>query len=766
MVHLPEIISDLAMILLVAGITTIIFKKYNQPLVLGYIVAGFITGPHFKLFPTITDTTNITTWSEIGVIFLLFALGLEFSFYKLKSVGPTAGIAALINMTALLTIGYACGQLLGWSTIESVFLGAMISLASTMIIIKAFEDLKLKGEYFTQVVFGILIIEDIVGIIMMVMVSTFATASADFSALTMVQSVLRLGFFLVLWFIMGMYLVPTFFKYTQKFMNEETMLISSVGLCLGMVVLGTSMGFSSALGAFMMGSLIAEAPNSEKIEHLFKPVKDLFGAIFFVSVGMLVDPQLLLEYAVPVICIFVANFCSKFIFATIGVIAAGKDLKTALLCSFSLMSLGEFSFILAALGVSLGLIGAHMYSIIVAVSVLTTVAAPGFIKLAGPVYTVLNRYMPAKIKSCLQQYAENDDEAKDVEWKQFLQTYFTRLIVFTTFLIAISAGAYYYLMPFLQQQFNLPYISGIAAFITLAVMAPFIRALLVNRSANPELFMILWLKNRANHISLTALIVFKVLVAGYFIYFVFAYLAQLPVIVSVIAAAVVMYVISSSEWLLREYLKMESRFLVNLNERHMQEYRRKLKEEGKDYTFGWFDEELFVIKYRIKEESVLSGRTLAGLSLRDKYGCNILQIRHGNDVVAMPGGNQKLLTDDKILLIGSTQQLDAVAAGEMKLGLETEGNRQTLKEFLLSQKDKKQEYLSCAITVKKDSVLLGKSMKNVDLRKRWNCLVIGLERGGYTKINPDVSLSFQQGDLLWVLGRQKMINELVREDLL
>lgn len=264
MTHLPTIINDLAMILLVAGVTTILFKKINQPLVLGYIVAGFITGPHFNFFPTITDKANVHAWSEIGVIFLLFALGLEFSFYKLKSVGSTAFIATAVEIGGMLAVGYFAGMLLGWNHMDSLFLGGMLSMSSTTIIIKAFDDLKLRAQRFTEIVFGVLIIEDIAGIVMMVLLATMAVASANVSTTELLLSIGRLIFFLVLWFVLGMYLVPSFFKWAKQLMNEETLVVISIGLCLGMVVLATQLGFSSALGAFIMGSLIAEAPNAEK----------------------------------------------------------------------------------------------------------------------------------------------------------------------------------------------------------------------------------------------------------------------------------------------------------------------------------------------------------------------------------------------------------------------------------------------------------------------------------------------------------------------
>ena len=454
MAHLPQIIVDLAMILLVAGVTTILFKKLNRPLVLGYIIAGFITGPHFSFFPTVSDAANIQVWSEIGVIFLLFALGLEFSFYKLKSVGNTAFIATAVEIGGMLGFGYVCGTLLGWSHMDSIFLGGMLAMSSTTIIIKAFEDLKLKGKRFTEMVFGVLIVEDIAGIIMMVMLSTLA--AAGISTMELAMGVGRLGFFLTLWFVMGMYLIPTFFKKAKDLMNDETLIVASIGLCLGMVVLATHMGFSAALGAFIMGSLIAEAPNAEHIEHLVKPVKDLFGAVFFVSVGMLVDPSLLLQYWFPILVLVAVTIIGKLIFSTGGVLAAGQNLNISMHCGFSLAQIGEFSFIIASLGMSLGVISDFLYPIIVAVSVVTTFTTPFFIMAADPAYKVVTKLLPAKVLQWLDRYTDEDDEAGDSDWSTLLQAYFTRMFIFLTLLFAIAMGSKYYLLPYLSDSLNLP----------------------------------------------------------------------------------------------------------------------------------------------------------------------------------------------------------------------------------------------------------------------------------------------------------------------
>ena len=366
MSHLPDLMKDLALILISAGIFTIIFKWLKQPLVLGYIVAGLLAGPYIDIFPSVIDTESINVWAEIGVVFLLFALGLEFSFKKLVNVGGTAAIAATTEVISMLVIGYCLGMALGWSTMDSIFLGGMLSMSSTTIIIKAFTDLGLRNQKFTGIVFGTLIVEDLVAILMMVLLSTIA-ATNNFTGEVMFESIIRVIFFLILWFVIGIYFLPAFFKKAKKLMNDETLLIISLGLCLGMVALSVKTGFSAALGAFIMGSILAETIEAEHIEHIIKPVKDLFGAIFFVSVGMLVDPAILVEYAWPVIIITLVTIIGKAIFSSLGVLLSGQALKTSIQSGFSLAQIGEFAFIIASLGVSLQVIGDHIYPIIVAV---------------------------------------------------------------------------------------------------------------------------------------------------------------------------------------------------------------------------------------------------------------------------------------------------------------------------------------------------------------------------------------------------------------
>ena len=771
MTHLPALIYDLAMILLVASITTLIFKKLNQPLVLGYIIAGFLTGPNFNLFPTISDMNNITTWAEIGVIFLLFALGLEFSFNKLKGVGKTAIIAALTEISGLILFGYLCGRILGWSLMDSIFLGGLISISSTTIVIKSFNDLKLRGQLFTEKVFGILIIQDIAGIIMMVMLSTLATASDSMPGLDLLFNVMRLLFFLILWFILGVYLIPTFFKKVYTLISDETLLIVSIGLCLGMVVLATNMGFSSALGAFIMGSLISETKMAERAEHVVKPVQDLFGAVFFVSVGMMVNPNLLVEYAFPIFLVILAVISGQIIFTSLGVLLSGQSLNTSMRCGFSLTQIGEFSFIIASLGMSLGVISDFLYPIIVAVSVITTFTTPIFISLADPACKKIKCSLPANFVSWLDHYTTDTDTTGegDTDWASFLRIYFSRLVAYVTLLTTISFLSLNYLLPYLVSLLPASYAVLSTAAITLLTMAPFLRAMLENRGHHPELFSVLWFKKRANHLPLIFLVIIKISTAFFFMFFVFSKILSFQFLAAILLTFIATAIIASSDWLLGEYLKMESRFLINLNEKQILKRRQALKEQHKDCPLNWLDEKLFIVRYKVEDASPLNNKVLSQLSFRENYGVNILQIINYDTVIDMPGGNDVITPESSMLFIGTFEQIKSLnaAAETTALGLSLKDGPINLRDFVLKQNGAdKSKFLYTTITVNATSPLLNKTIKASDLRDNWNCLVIGLERGNYTIVNPNISLVFEKDDLLWVLGKQKMINQLVREEIL
>ncbi|MCQ2362226.1 MAG: cation:proton antiporter [Acidaminococcaceae bacterium] len=764
--HLPAIISDLAMILLVAGITTILFKKINQPLVLGYIIAGFITGSNFQYFPTVADSVNISTWSEIGVIFLLFALGLEFSFYKLKSVGSTAFIGTTCEIFGMLFMGYVAGKCLGWNDMDSVFLGGMLSMSSTTIIIKAFEDLGMRGKSFTEIVFGMLIVEDIAGIVMMVMLSTIATASSGISSAELAMSVARLIFFLVLWFVCGMYLIPSFYKKTKNLMNEEMLVVVSIGLCLGMAVLATHMGFSSALGAFIMGSLIAEAPNLHTIEHLVKPVKDLFGAVFFVSVGMLVNPVLLIEYWFPIIIIILVTIIGKLIFSTSGVLLGGQSLQNSVHAGFSLAQIGEFSFIIAGLGTSLGVTSEFLYPIIVAVSVLTTFTTPYFINSAEYGYTVLRKILPKKIISFLDKNANTEKVIHNgSDWQNYLLNLIIRMIISVTLLVAIIVAGHFYLIDFTASFIKTPYHFYMAALLTILIMSPILRVLTLHAN-NDSLFTVLWLKNKANKIPLTFLAGLKFVIALAAIGITLVKIAKINLYIVIPLTFVVIYYISKSNWLLSQYLNIKSHFLINLNAKHIEEYRLANGISNSSY----FGNELKLGYYRLTENSNLASKTLIESKFRLAYGCNILQIKNKDKTIDLPDAKYIFQMNDTLLLVGTNEQFRIlkVAIENNLVGLEEEKSNITLAEFTKTMDTMPEEHrlYPYSILVDENTGLIGKTMRSQLFRNNLKGTVIGVIRGSYTIVDINPDLEFQKNDLIWLMGKKDMIRILVKQEML
>ncbi len=764
--HLPNIIYDLALILIVASITTLIFKKLKQPVVLGYIVAGFIASSNFDLVFSVSDKSNISTWGEIGVIFLLFSLGLEFSLKKLTSVGHSAFITVITEVICMLTIGYSIGQALGWSQTDSVFLGGMLCMSSTIVIFKAFNDLKLKGEKFTHLVFGTLIVEDIVGIVMMVLLATVSVNSTDMSSVFV--NIVKLCFFLVLWFVLGIFIIPNFFRKIEHYLNSETLLVVSLGMCLTMVVLSNNMGFSSALGAFITGSILSETRKAEHIEHLLTPVKDLFGAVFFVSVGMTVVPEQLVTYAVPIAVIVVALILGKLIFSSLGMLLSGQSLKTAMQCGFSLPQIGEFSFIIATLGLSLGVTSNFLYPIVVAVSVITTFTTPFFIKLAIPTYKKLEKIIPHKAKIFLQKYTSDNDNTskKELHWRLFLKKYFTKLIVHCVLLSAICFFAFGY-TTIITKTFPSTVGYILETVVPLLIMSPFLKDLLVGQSSYPELVATLWFDKKSNRLPLLVLFLLRILIAILFILIIlFKFLPLNPLII-VFIACIIVRIIYSSDWLLSKYLKIEASFLINLNEKHLSEKKKlAITNDNKEQT-TWLDEQLYVAV--IKVETTIP-RTLKQLSLRERFGVNVLKLIHKKRTFDMPGGNIIVKDNNTLVVLGTKSQINVFCQENVieNMNLKQIAPQITLKQFIVNQSKTKQEtqLLLYAIIIDEKSPLLNKHIKDSNIREDWQCLVVGLERGVYSKANPHIWLTFEKEDIVWVIGKNQMIAELIRSEII
>ena len=723
MSQLPTLIADLALILICAGVMTLLFKKLKQPLVLGYVVAGFLASPHMPYTPSVMDTANIKTWADIGVIFLLFALGLEFSFKKIVKVGGSAIIAACTIIFCMILLGIGVGMGFGWHRMDSLFLGGMIAMSSTTIIYKAFDDLGLRKKQFTGLVLSILILEDILAIVLMVMLSTMAV-SQHFEGTEMLESIGKLLFFLILWFVVGIYLIPEFLKRCRKLMGEETLLIVSLALCFGMVVMAAHTGFSAAFGAFIMGSILAETIEAESIDRLVKPVKDLFGAIFFVSVGMMVDPAMIVEYAVPIIVITLAVILGQAVFGTFGVILSGKPLKTAMQCGFSLTQIGEFAFIIA--------------------SFLT----PYMIRFAEPASTFVDAHLPESWKKIMMRYSSGSQTALNHEnlWKKLILSMVRITVVYSIVSMSIIALSFRFVVPFFKE--NLPHFwaSLLGAVFMILCIAPFLRAIMVKKNHSVE-FMTLWHDSRANRAPLVSTIVIRIMIAALFVIFVISGLFKASIGLIIGVAVLIVLLMVWSRRLKKQSILIERRFFQNLRSRDVRaEY---LGEKKPEYAGRLLSHDLHLADMEIPGESSWAGKTLMELNLGKKFGVHVASILRGKRRINIPGGSVRLFPMDKIQVIGTDEQLsvfnEAMQNGA-KIDWEVyEKSEMALKQFIIDS----------------DSVFLGKTIRESGIRDKYHCMIAGVESEDGTLMVPDVNAPLEEGDVVWVVGEKEDVYQLV-----
>ncbi len=747
MSHLPALVTDLALILISAGIITLIFKWLKQPLVLGYIVAGFLAGPYFDIFPTVVDTNSISTWAEIGVIFLLFALGLEFSFKKLMNVGGTAVIAATTEVITMLVVGYVVGILLGWTPMNSIFLGGMLSMSSTTIIIKAFDDLGLRSQKFTGIVFGTLVVEDLVAILMMVLLSTMAV-SQQFAGEELISSLIKVIFFLILWFLIGIYLLPAFFRKAKKMMNDETLLVIVIGLCLGMVFLATETGFSAALGAFIMGSILAETVEAEHIEHLIKPVKDLFGAIFFVSVGMLVDPAILVEFAWPVIIITVVTIVGKAIFSTLGVLISGQPLKTSIQSGFSLAQIGEFAFIIASLGVSLKVLHEFVYPIIVAVSVITTFTTPYFIRLSEPFSNWLYKILPDKTLAFFERYSSGTKTINhESEWKKLLKSFMGKLVIYSVLLSAILLFSINFIFPFISEQ--IPGVWGKLSSAALAIllMSPVLTALISNKTNQPELFMSLWNDSKYNRGRLVFLVLLRVYVALTFVSLVLINLFHMQYGIGVITAIAILALVFIFRRNFNQYSKMETQFMTNLNQR--EEAARNASSSIKtSFTSQMRNKNIHISEVEISPNSPYIGKTLGELRFRNDFGVSVVKILRGKRKIYIPDSSEPLYPQDLLSVVGTDEQIERFIQT-----VENFRNENTIQDVNMDMSLQ-------SFTIDEHFPFIGQSLIDSRIGMKYNCMVIGIERESGSFMNPDPAIVFEENDLVWVVGEKEILKKI------
>lgn len=741
MAHLPDFISDLAFILITASIVTIIFKWLKQPVVLGYIVAGLLASPHIVFFPTVIDMDNVHVWSEIGVIFLLFALGLEFSFKKLMDVGGTASIATLINMGSMIIIGYIVGQLLGWSHMDSIFLGGMLSMSSTTIIIKAFNDMNLQKRKFANIVFGMLIVEDLAAILMMVLLSTLAV-SKNFQGSELIFELFKLVFFMVIWFVVGIYLIPTIFKKLKKYLNDETLLIVAVGMCLGMVLFASAVGFSAALGAFIMGSVLAETIEAKHIEHLVEPLKNLFGAVFFVSVGMMINPSVIVDYIGIIILFTLVVLVGRVIFATIGVMASGQGLKVAIQAGFSLAQIGEFSFIIASLGMSLGVISDTLYPIIVAVSVITTFTTPYFIKMSPGVLSWVEKRIPQKWDKIVAGYAAANYKSvnKHNDWNKLLKSILSIVVVYFIVAFAIMLVFQRYITPFII--FHIPGIWGniLAAIITLACMAPFMRAIMMKKNRSQE-FKNLWNDNHFNRGALITLIAFRIILCVILTLMVliplFPHFTALMVIITLVFIALVIFL----QGFKKSSRKIEAHFMENLKSK--QDYEEKKAAILPTVANDLLSKDIHIEEFEISPLSPSIGKTLRELNFKQKTGVNIITILRGGRKINIPDGNEYLYPYDKIVVAGSDEEIQ-----KFTQSIEDRNEHISDTEFPV-------HHISLVkFFVEHDSPMIGKTLVELNVREKYECMIIGIDRDDQSITNFDASFVFHENDIVWLAGEK------------
>lgn len=750
MADIPFLVKDLALILMVAGIVTIIFKKLKQPLVLGYIVAGFLVSPHMPYTMSVIDETDIKTWADIGVIFTLFSLGLDFSFKKIVKMGVSPIIATIVIVFSMMMLGISIGHGFGWSKMDCIFLGGMLAMSSTTIIYKAFDDMGLRQQKFAGMVMSVLILEDILAIVMMVMLSAIAGGNNP-DGEQMIGSVIKIAFFLVLWFIVGIFAIPLFLRSVRKLINNETLLIVALGLCCGMAVLSTKVGFSSAFGAFVMGSILAETIEAEKIIKLVEPVKNLFGAIFFVSVGMLVDPKILIEYAIPILALVGSILIGQAIFGTFGFMLGGESLKSAMRCGFSMAQIGEFSFIIASLGLSLGVISNYLYPVVVAVSVITTFLTPYMIRLATPTYQVMEKHLPKRLINILNHFAmSHPSTTQQSKWKSLLRQMLINTVAYSILTAAVIALMFTFVLPFTRSFF--PgwklhwYANAITGILTLVLIAPFLRAIIMKKNHSNE-WKRLWVESSINRIPLLFTIVVRFVIALAFIFYICNYLTRFTNALMIIIGIAVVSLMIASRWTKKRSIKMERLFIHNLRSRDIM---AQVNGEKKPlYEGHLLDRDIHISDFDVPEDSSWGGKTLKELHLRERFGVDMSSIMRGSQRLNIPNGDTVIFPGDKLQVIGNDDQLQkfatALSTDLIPEDLEIEKREMKLRQLIISGK----------------SEFCGKSLLESGIRDKYNCMVVGLEEGqeNLTKIAP--TRTFEKGDILWIVGEESDLQKIM-----
>lgn len=762
--HLDVFITDLALITAVAALTSLIFKKLRLPVVLGYIIAGFLISPNIVWLPTVVETANIQTWANIGVVFLMFALGLEFGFRRLADIGVAAVITALTVMIGMMALGYLVGDLMGWDRLDSIFLGGILSISSTMIIKKVSDDYQLGHSGFHRLVMGTLVVEDIFAVFLMILLTALSVTSRSGGA-ELIGNLGILLLFLVFWLAAGVYLIPSLLKKTQRFLNDESLLILTLAICFGMVVVFSYMGFSAALGAFAAGSILAGTVISSKIEKIITPLKDLFGAVFFVSVGMLVSPDTFRDHFGTIMLLVGVTILGQMTFTFLGILFSGHPLRTAASGSFCMVQIGEFSFIIAAMGQQLQVTRDTLFPIVVSVAIITILTTPLFIANAGRAAEVAEKYLPRKFQAMIRRYSgtRSPSARMDEDWKRFMSVYFARVFICTSGLILIYFGALKWFRPLL---------SGLAgdsenilvAFVATVAMIPVISVLWSRRGA---LYPKLWLKSKSNHVPLIALHGLRILISLFFLVLVFYTFLDLPKWLLLALAGLILVVVIRSDFLKGQTIRIEARFISNFNEKLLHHMMEERKVSGDEY---WLGNRVSVVEFMVAE----TGRYKNVKDLYDNRMLNLLIIKiiRGEKHILMPEWGEPLESGDIVHMIGSLDHLEAYLYHLQKDEhlILSEEHRSTMKEYTYGQvfkKVKPEEQIYCsAICLPKDSPFSKKAIKSCGFRRIYQGSIIAIERGPLPIIAPKINTVLEPGDILWVIGTETMAKRLLMDGLL
>jgi len=751
MAELPTLIEDLALILMVAGVVTLVFKKLKQPLVLGYIVAGFLVSPHMPYTTSVVDMENVHLWADIGVMFLLFSLGLDFSFKKILKMGASPIISTVTIIFCMSLLGVCVGYAFGWSKMDCIFLGGMLAMSSTTIIYKAFDDLGLQQQQFAGLVMSVLILEDILAIVMMVMLSAIASGNNPDGG-QMLGSIMNIGFFLILWLVVGISAIPLFLRSVRRLINPEVLLIVSLGLCCAMAVLSTKVGFSSAFGAFIMGSILAETVEAERIERLVEPVKNLFGAIFFVSVGMLVDPQILVSYALPIIVLVMTILIGQSTFGSFAFMLGGESLKSAMRCGFSMAQIGEFSFIIASLGLSLGVISDYLYPVVVAVSVITTFLTPYMIRLATPAYNSLEHRLPSRLIRMLNHLStSHPNTTEKSKWKRLLTQMAVNTLVYSILTSATIALMFAFVLPLTRRM--LPgwelhwYANAITGVLTVILISPFLRAMVMKKNHSEE-WKALWSESNHNRLPLIFTILVRVVIAVSFIFYICNYLSRFKPAIMITLGVIALALMVLSRRIKRNSIRLERLFINNLRSRDIE-----AQVHGKKrplYEGRLLDRDIHIADFDVPMNSLWMGSTLKQLNLGRKYGIHVSSILRGNHRLNIPDGDYIIFPGDRLQVIGSDNQL-----AKLRTAIE----REVMGE---DPELEKREMKLRQIIIGPDSPFVGKSLEQSGIRSHYSCMVVGLEEGEENLSPFPPKRFFQEGDIIWVVGEVDDLDLLIK----